>query len=185
MKNEFRPIQTSQMSSKDKLKNMLWHIVYVLLFRFSFSRFSIFRKWRVFLLRLFGAEIDWSVSVHPSAKIDFPWNLKMGKLSSLGEYSWTYALAPICIGETSCIGKDVYLLTGSHDINSQNFNLIRKPISIGNGVWVATGSYILPGVRLADMTVVAASAVVGKSTECNDVVGGNPAKFIKKREITR
>ena len=50
-------------------------------------------------------------------------------------------------------------------------------------MWVATGSYVLPGVTLADMTVVAARSCVIRSTDEYDVVGGNPAKFIKKRVI--
>lgn len=135
------------------------------------------------MLRAFGAKISMSASIHPSAKIDYPWRLTMGDRSSLGEKAWAYCLNSITIGENSCIGKDVYLLTGSHDISSPNFNLVTKPITIGEDVWVATGSTVLPGIMLGDMTVVGASSVVVKSTEDNDVIGGNPAKFIKKREI--
>ena len=54
---------------------------------------------------------------------------------------------------------------------------------VGNGVWIATGSTVLPGITLGDMSVVGASSVVVKSTEPYDVIGGNPAKFIKKRII--
>ena len=122
-------------------------------------------------------------SIHPSVKIDFPWRLKMGKDSSLGKKVWAYCLNDITIGDYSCIGQEVYLLTGSHDISSSTFGLVTKPIEIGNGVWIATASTVLPGVKLSDMTVVGAGSVVVKSTDENDVVGGNPAKFIKKREI--
>lgn len=135
------------------------------------------------MLRAFGAKVSMSASIHPSAKIDYPWRLTMGERSSLGEKSWAYCLNSITIGENCCIGKDVYLLTGSHDISSPNFNLVTKPITIGDGVWVATGSTVLPGINLGNMTVVGAGSVVVKSTEDNDVIGGNPAKFIKKREI--
>lgn len=74
----------------------------------------------------------------------------------------------------------MYLLTGSHDISSTNFTLITKPIVIGDGVWVATGSTVLPGITLSDMTVVGAGSVVIKSTEENDVVGGTPQSSLKK-----
>ena len=135
------------------------------------------------MLRAFGAQISMSASIHPSAKIDFPWRLTMGDRSSLGKKAWAYCLNDITVGDNSCIGDDVYLLTGSHDITSPNFQLVTKPITIGDGVWVATGSTVLPGITLGDMTVVGASSVVVKSTEDNDVIGGNPAKFIKKRVI--
>lgn len=137
------------------------------------------------MLRLFGAKIDIRASIHPSVKIDYPWRLKMGKESSLGKKAWAYCLNNISIGNYSCIGQEVYLLTGSHDISSSAFDLVTKPIEIGDGVWVATASAILPGVKLSDMTVVGAGSVVVKSTDANDVVGGNPAKFIKKREIVK
>lgn len=184
MHSNYNPMQTSGMPLAEKLKNMAWVITYVLLFRFSPSKTGIFRKWRVFLLRLFGARISYKVSIHPSAKIDYPWRLTMGDYSSLGEHSWAYCPNEISIGEKTCIGNDVYILTGSHDITSLSFDLVTKPVRIGNGVWVATGSYILPGVTLADMTVVAAKSCVSKSTDEYDVVGGNPAKFIKKREFS-
>lgn len=89
----------------------------------------------------------------------------------------------INIDQLSCIGKDVYLLTGSHDIGSSTFDLVTRPITIGQGCWIATASTILPGVSIGDYSVVAAGSVVVKSIEEHSVVGGNPAKFIKKRII--
>lgn len=124
-------------------------------------------------------------SIHPSAIIDFPWRLKMGDESSVGKNAWIYCLNSITIGNSSCIGQDVYLLTGSHDINSVSFDLVTKPIVIEDGVWVATSSTVLPGVTLSEMSVVAAGSVVIKSTDAYDVVGGNPAKVIKKRVILK
>lgn len=146
-------------------------------------QFSIFRKYRVLLVRSFGGHIDWNVSLHPSANIDYPWNLKMENKSSIGENCWVYAMAPISIGEFSCIGKDVYLLTGSHDIGKETFDLVTKPITIGKGCWVATSSTVLPNVTIGDYCVVGAGSVVTKSFDEYSVVGGNPAKFIKKRVI--
>lgn len=127
--------------------------------------------------------MDWSASLHPSAVIDYPWYLRMGRKSSLGERCWVYAMADIHIGALSCIGKDVYLLTGSHDIERSTFDLITKPITIGDGCWVATAATILPGVSIGDYSVVAAGSVVTRNVEGQSVVGGNPAKFIKRREI--
>lgn len=135
------------------------------------------------MLKLFGANLDWSVSIHPKAKIEYPWNLSMRNLSSLGENSWIYAMDKINIGEKTCIGKDVYLLTGSHDINSPTFNLITKPINIGSCCWLTTGVTVLPGVSIGDGCVVSANSTVVKSSEPWSVFSGNPAKFIKKRII--
>lgn len=179
----FNPIQTSGMPLRDKILNYCWKLVNKSLFRFTPPIFLIFRKYRVGLLRMFGADIDWNVSIHPTATIDYPWNLSMLNMSSLGERSWIYAMDKISIGEKSCIGKDVYLLTGSHNIECSTFDLVTKPINIGKCCWVATASTLLPGVSLGDFCVVGANSVVTKCFDNYSVVGGNPAKFIKKRII--
>lgn len=135
------------------------------------------------LLKLFGANVDWTSSIHPSSKIEYPWNLTIGPLSSLGEKSWIYAMAPITIGEKTCIGKDTYLITGSHNISSTNFELTTKPINIGDCCWLTTGVTVLPGVEIGNYSVIAANSTVTRDVNSWSVVGGNPAKFIKKREI--
>jgi putative colanic acid biosynthesis acetyltransferase WcaF len=177
----YNPIQTSPFSLKIKIKAKIWSIVNKTIFRYN-PFFA--KKIRIILLRFFGGEIDRTCSVNKKSVIDHPWNLKMGRLSSLGEGTWVYCLDKIEIGEKSCIGKDVYLLTGSHDLESSNFCLVTKPIVIENGVWVSTGARILPNVSLGEFSVVAAGAIVVKNVNPYEIVGGNPAKFIKKRKIS-
>lgn len=162
---------------------MMWKVINKTFFRFTPPYLTFFRKWRAVLVRAFGADVDMNVSLHPSAVIDYPWNLHMRNKSSIGEKCWIYAMATIEIGEFSCIGKDVYLLTGTHDISKPSFDLVTRPIKIGKGCWIATDSTILPGIEIQDFSVVAAGSVVCHSTASYDVVGGNPAKFIKKRII--
>ena len=177
---EFNPIQTSPFSLGIKLKSLLWSLVNITIFRYS-PFFC--RRFRIFLVRLFGGNVSYTSSLHRKSRIDHPWNLTVGSLSSLGENSWVYCLDNIYIGDKCCIGKDVYLLTGSHNISRSDFVLETKPIKIGDCVWVATGAYILPGVEIGHFCVVSAKSVVIKSIDKYVVVGGNPAKFIKKREI--
>lgn len=138
---------------------------------------------RVLMLRMAGAHIAWNCNVHPSVKIEYPWRLTMGSLSSLGEKSWAYCLDKITIGEKSCIGKEVNLITGSHDITSTDFHLITKPITIGNGVWITTRATVLMGVTIRDYSIVANNTVVTKNIEPCMIVGGNPARVIKQRII--
>lgn len=83
----------------------------------------------------------------------------------------------------TCIGKDTYLITGSHNISSTNFELTTKPINIGDCCWLTTGVTVLPGVEIGNYSVIAANSTVTRDVNSWSVVGGNPAKFIKKREI--
>jgi Acetyltransferase (isoleucine patch superfamily) len=52
------------------------------------------------------------------------------------------------------------------------------PISIGNNVFVGTGSIIMPGVKIEDNVIIAAGSIVTKSIPCGVVVAGVPAKII-------
>ena len=179
--NDFNPVQTTPYSKKRKLKIYLWKFVNKTIFRIIPNQI---RKPRVLLLKMFGATIADTVFIHRNSNIEQPWNLTMGHLSSIGEYSWIYCLDKITIGQKCTIGKDSYLITGSHDINDKAFEQTTKPIVIKDGCWITTGVYIMPGVILEEFTVVAARSVVLKNTQPFDIVGGFPAKFIKKREFS-
>ena len=177
---KYNPVQTTPFILQVKLKAKFWSLVNNTFFKYS-PFFA--RKYRIALVKLFGGKVDWSCSLHRNSIISHPWNLKMGKLSSLAEFSWVYCLDKIEIGEKCCIGKDVYLLTGSHEINSYSFNLITFPIFIGDGVWIATRANVLPNVSIGSFSVVASGSLVVKNVEPYSIVGGNPAKFIKKRVL--
>ncbi len=54
-------------------------------------------------------------------------------------------------------------------------------VTVGNDVWMGLGVIILPGVKVGDGAVVAAGAVVTRDVEPYTVVGGVPARMIKRR----
>ena len=73
------------------------------------------------------------------------------------------------------------MATLNHDLNPERRQVcIPAPIRIGKNVWIGSNSTILPGVTIGDNSVVAAGAVVTKNVEANTIVGGVPAKIIKK-----
>jgi acetyltransferase-like isoleucine patch superfamily enzyme len=88
------------------------------------------------------------------------------------------------IGENVVINDGACLLTGSHDVNSATWDLITRPIRVGDYVWVATRSMILPGVEIGRGAVVAAGAVVTRSVAPFEIVAGNPAVPIGKRSAS-
>ena len=53
-------------------------------------------------------------------------------------------------------------------------------MTVGNDVWIGGGATLLPGVTVGDGAVIAAGAVVTRPVEPYTLVGGNPARFIKK-----
>ncbi len=52
---------------------------------------------------------------------------------------------------------------------------------IGNDVWIGYGATIMPGIQVGDGAIIATNSVVTKNVEPYSIVGGNPAKEIRKR----
>ena len=79
------------------------------------------------------------------------------------------------------IGHNAVLATLNHNPDPEKRNnLLPAPIHIGKKVWLGANVTVLPGVTIGDNAIVAAGAVVTKDVEPNIIVGGIPAKFIKK-----
>lgn len=165
-----------------KIARVIWSAVWLLLFRPT-PRGNLFRPWRIFLLKLFGAKVRWSSNVLPSCRIWQPWKLTMGAYACLSADVDCYTVAPITLGDNATVSQGVKLCSAGHDITSKIMELMTAPIVVGSNAWVAGWSIILPGVTIGEGAVVAAGAVVTKDVEPWTVVGGNPAKFIKKREL--
>ena len=177
---EYNPVQTTPYGIGYKIKSRVWGIINATLFRFTPC---FMRRTRVAMLKLFGAKIEWDCSISNGAEIVDPWNLTMGHLSSIDKCCCLRCRDKIVIGEKTCIARGVYMLTGSHNVYSPNFEMLTAPIIIGNNVWVATKAMIGKGVVIGDGAVIASYSNVIKSVEPWSIVGGNPAKFIKKRSI--
>ncbi len=181
----YTPPKTSSRPLKEKLLQRMWELVRAVVF--PMSPFWA-RKWRVrwvrFFAKMYGSgECALSVSIAKSARVDFPWNISLGERVTLDESAWIYGLDKIDIGDLAIIGRDVKLITGTHNVQSRSFELVTKPISIGAGAWVATGAIILPGVTIGEGAVVGAGAVVTRSVEPWTIVAGNPAKVIGTRKL--
>ena len=84
------------------------------------------------------------------------------------------------------MGPGVKMFSSNHGtaanelINRQEW--VEKDIIVGNDIWIGAGAVILPGVRIGDGAIVAAGAVATKDVAAYTIVGGAPARFIKRRK---
>lgn len=158
--------------------------------------YKVFVKWlpetRLFglksaLLRWAGAKVGRNVRINSSATF-----LGNGALD-IGDDVWvgveclfvSSSPAKITIGPHCDIGPRVTFLTGSHTITPEGEHIggvgYNSPVTVGSGCWVGARSLILPGVSIADKTIVAAGAVVAKSCgEKCSLIAGVPGKVVKK-----
>lgn len=137
--------------------------------------------WRRVLLLCFGARIDPTAKVYPGVRVWFPPNLQMGRFSCLGLDVTCYCMAPIRLGDFALVSQGAHLCGGTHDIDDPHFQLIARPISIGDNAWVAAEAFVGPGVSIGTGAVLGARSVCFRSIDPWKVHAGNPAKFIRAR----
>lgn len=165
----------------DKLRRLLWDVSYLLLFRPFVG--PLFWRWRNIVLSIFGAKIGKGSKISASAKIWAPWHLQIGDYTAIGARADCYNVACIKLGSKVVISQGAYLCTASHDITDPHNPLITAPIYVDSFAWVAADAFIGMGVTVGEGAVVGARAAVFKDVEPWTVVGGNPAKFIKRRIV--
>jgi putative colanic acid biosynthesis acetyltransferase WcaF len=137
--------------------------------------------WRRRLLILFGARIGIRSDVRGSARVWYPPNLTMGDRSILAGKVDCYNQGEIVIGSRTIISQKAYLCASGHEIDREGFQLITRPIRIGDGVWVASGAFVGPGTVVHDGAVVGACAVAFGTLDKDTVYIGNPAVPLRKR----
>ena len=171
----------NSLSRGHQVKRLLWGFCWLALARWLPR--SLGCGWKRFLLRCFGARLAKSAVVYSSTRIYAPWNLEMGEHSCLADDVDCYNVAPVRIGDNTTVSQKSYLCTASHDITKSNIPLITAPIAIEDQVWIGADAFVGMGVTVHQGAIVGARASVYKDVEAWTVVGGNPAKFIKKRIV--
>ncbi len=156
----------------------LWWLVEASFFRLS-PQFMY--GWRRFLLRSFGAKVGRNVNVRSSVRTQFPWKVRIGDYSWIGDDVVLYSLGEIDIGRNAVVSQKCYICTGSHHYERPDFAIYSQPVHIQDECWLATDVYVAPGVVIGKATVVGARSSVFKSLPCNKICVGSPAIPVKDR----
>jgi putative colanic acid biosynthesis acetyltransferase WcaF len=102
--------------------------------------------------------------------------------SCLGDHVDCYTVECITLEPHATVSQYSFLCTAGHDYSVPRMPVITAPIRIGRRAWIAADVFIGPGVTIGEGAVVGARASVFRNVEPWTVVGGNPARVIKKRE---
>ncbi len=156
----------------------IWYFVNSLFFTNGLFPFS---GLKVFFLKLFGAKIGAGVVIKPRVNIKYPWNLKIGNHSWIGENVWIDNLAHITIGANCCLSQGALLLCGNHNYRNETFDLMIGEIVLDDGVWIGANA-IVPGNSVCySHSVLSVLSVAPSKMEANTIYRGNPAEPVKKR----
>lgn len=171
----------NELPKSGQARRLVWGIVWATLFRPT-PRWAL-HGWRRFLLRLFGARIGAGCRIAPSCFVWAPWNLEMRDYSALGDAVDCYTMNKIRIGSKVAVSQRAFLCTGSHDTRSLQRPLTTAPITIGDHVWIAAEAMVMPGVEIAEGTVVAARSLVVKDLPGWSICAGQPCRVIRPRTL--
>ncbi|CAL4869861.1 2,3,4,5-tetrahydropyridine-2,6-dicarboxylate N-acetyltransferase (plasmid) [Asticcacaulis sp. MM231] len=163
---------------KNRVKRVVWNIAWTVLASWTPPAF---KAWRRAILRIFGARVANTAIIYSSARIWLPSNLEICDLACVGPNVTVYNMAMIKIGARAIISQGSYLCCGTHDVNNAAFQLLAKPIEIGEKVWIAAEAFVGPGVKVGDGAVLGARAVAMRSVNPWTIYSGNPAVAIRGR----
>ena len=136
------------------------------------------------LEKLWGREFPQSVGMFPPFYTDCGKNTVVGERVFINMGCKFQDQGGITIDEGALIGHNVVLATLNHMIEpDKRAGMTYAPIRIGKNVWIGANATVLAGVTIGDGAIVAAGAVVTRDVAPNTVVGGVPAKVIKKIEV--
>ncbi|MDO4930599.1 MAG: DapH/DapD/GlmU-related protein [Bacteroidales bacterium] len=106
-------------------------------------------------------------------------NVHIGRNVVIMNNALFMAAGDITIEDDVRVAANAQLISNNHDLYDRDI-LTCKPVVLKRNCWIGAGASILPGVTVGENAVVGAGAVVTKDVEPNTVVGGNPARLIKR-----
>ena len=136
--------------------------------------------------RLLGMKISGFCWIQPRVMIVNMRRLRVGKNFGCNSGTYINAIGGICMGDDVLIGSNVTISSGKHEIEGRLQSVFSRPalpmrMIFGSDIWIAAGASVLPGVDIADGTVVGANAVVTKNTTPYAVMIGIPARLSRVR----
>lgn len=140
---------------------------------------------RAFFAKLFCRSVGLHVNIQKKAR--FSHNCSIGDYSGIGEGSKLYG--EVHIGKYVMMGPQCWIYTQNHEFNQLDKPMALqgpqtpKPVYIHDDVWIGGRVTILPGVSVGKGAIIGAGAVVTKDVPPYSIVGGNPAKVIRMRNL--
>lgn len=167
-------------SRRELARQRLWSVVQCTVFRFSPPRAHAFRAR---LLRFFGADVPApeQVVVFASARVFFPWKLRLEPRTMIGRQVNIYNLGAVTLRRGANLAQGVHLCAGTHDFTRWSMPLLTAPIEVGPNAWIAAEVFVGPGVTIGELAVIGARSVVVRDQPARMVCAGHPCRPLHPR----
>ena len=148
------------------------------------THFDVCRVIRCFFAKGIAQSVGKKVNIEKHAH--FTPGLKIGDYSDVGVKCEVNG--PVTIGNYVMMGPEVVIYTSTHAHSRTDITMIEqgfeevRPVTIGNDVWIGRRAMIMPGVNIGNGCIIGAGAVVTKDVPDYCIVGGVPAKIVKRRD---
>jgi len=150
--------------------------------RFNATSFGESGARRAILRELLG-QIGDDAEVMAPFDCDYGYQISIGARTFINFGAVVLDEAQVTIGDDVQIGPGVRLLTALHPldpIDRRRGTETAKPVTIGDGAWLAAGVIVCPGVSIGDDTVVGAGSVVTTDLPPGHLCFGNPCRVIRE-----
>ena len=128
----------------------------------------------------FGARIGKGVILRPRLRVRFPWKLRIGDRSWIGEDVWLHNQDELTIVSDAVVSQGTFITTGSH-AHRRDMALITAPVVIGDGAWVTARCIVLGGARIGVSALVTPGTVVRGQVPDGMVFGKNDGSVLGPR----
>lgn len=131
---------------------------------------------------MFGIRVHVTSSIHRQCRFFHIGKFSLGRNSTVNFGCYLDNRRGIKIGDNTAIAHDTKIYTLGHNIKSSHLETKGSPVKIGDNVFIFANVLVMPGIEIGDGAIVLPGSVVTKSVDPFTIVGGNPAKFISKRD---
>lgn len=105
----------------------------------------------------------------------------------IGANYFIHSTGSVVIGQNTHISQNFSCYSCNHQYEGEllpyDSQLVKKPVDIGRNVWIGMNVSICPGVTIGDGAIIGLGAVVTSNVPACAIVGGNPAKVLKFRNV--
>jgi putative colanic acid biosynthesis acetyltransferase WcaF len=161
-----------------RLKEGVWYLIKTLFFLSALPYPSRFKVW---LLKAFGAEVGSGVVIKPRVNIHMPWKLWIKNNVWIGEEVFILNFEKVTIGNNVCVSQRAFICGGNHDYRVPSMPYRNGPVTLQDGCWVGASCFIGPDVVIGTDSIITAGSVLTGSVDDNGIFRGNPAIKISSR----